>query len=231
MDIWVYSDESGVFDNKHEKYFIFGGVILLSDEERQNWIRRYLKAERVIRERHGNNKTFEAKATNITNEEKNKLFRSLNKCRKFGTVINLSKVNNTIFTDKKHKQRYLDYAYKMSLKNAFSKMIKSNVITPDTVNLIYVFPDEHTTATSGRYELHESLEKEFKIGTFNMDYSRFFPPLFTKLKGVQVQYCNSLNKPLVRASDIIANRIYHNVQNENFDALNSIPNFEYIVQP
>lgn len=29
MDIFVYSDESGVFDVKHNDYFVFGGLILL----------------------------------------------------------------------------------------------------------------------------------------------------------------------------------------------------------
>lgn len=210
---------------------MFAGVILLSDDERQDWIRKYLTAEKVIKERHGNKRNFEAKATNITNEEKSKLFRSLNGCYKFGTIIELKNVNDSIFSDKKHKQRYLDYAYKMALKNALKKMINSELIKPTDVETIFVFPDEHTTATSGRYELHESLEKEFKIGTFNMDYSAFFPPLFTNLKGLQVQYCNSANKPLVRAADIIANRIYHNACENNIKALNTVSNLEYIIQP
>ena len=96
---------------------------------------------------------------------------------------------------------------------------------------IFVFPDEHTTATSGRYELHESLEKEFKIGMFNVDYSSFFPPLFQNLKELQVQYCNSANKPLVRASDIIANRIYHDVNDRCMENIQKIPNLSYIIQP
>ena len=29
MDIFVYSDESGVFDVSHNEYFVFGGLILL----------------------------------------------------------------------------------------------------------------------------------------------------------------------------------------------------------
>lgn len=231
MDIWIYSDESGVFDKVHERFFVFGGVILLSDNERQDWIRKYLTAERVIKGRYPNKRNFEAKATNISNEEKSKLFRSLNGCYKFGTIIELANVHDSIFTDKKHKQRYLDYAYKMALKSAFRKMIAAKLIIPSDVEKIFVYPDEHSTATSGIYELHENLEREFKIGTFNADYSAFFPPLFTNLKSLQVQYCNSANKPLVRASDIIANRIYHNAYEDNIKALNAIQNLEYIIQP
>lgn len=231
MDIWVYSDESGVFDKNHERFFIFAGVIFLSDADRQVWIRKYRTAENVIKQRHGNSKDFEAKAANISNEEKGKLFRALNGCFKFATIIELSKVNDSIFSNKKHKQRYLDYAYKMALKAAFKQLISQKLINPNDVQEIYIFPDEHTTATSGRYELHESLEREFKIGMFNTDYSLFYPPLFHDLKGLQVQYCNSANKPLVRASDIIANRIYHDVNDGNWDNIKNILNLCYIIQP
>lgn len=231
MDIWIYSDESGVFDKSHEQYFIFGGVIILSDSERQSIIRKYITAERVIRQRHGENLSFEVKASHITNTEKSKLFRSLNQCHKFGTIIDLKHVHPAVFSDKKHKQRYLDYAYKIALKNAFQKMISNKLIIPSNIRMMYIFPDEHSTATSGRYELHESLENEFKIGTFNTDYSIFFSPLFPKLAGLQVQYCNSMNKPLVRAADIISNRIYHNAYDNNYAALDSVKNLEYIIQP
>lgn len=231
MNIWIYSDESGVFDKKHEQYFVFAGVIFLSDDDRQSWIRKYRRAEDVIIKRHGSKPNFEAKAAKITNTEKGKLFRSLNNCNKFATVIELEKVKSQIYSDKKHKQRYLDYAYKIALKVAFKQMISQGLIKPDNVENIFVFPDEHTTATSGRYELHEALEREFKIGTFNMDYSLFFPPLFPRLKGLQVQYCNSANKPLVRASDIIANRIYHDANNGCIEAIQTIPNLSCIIQP
>lgn len=36
MNLYIYSDESGVFDNKHEKYFVFGGLIFLSKFEKDN---------------------------------------------------------------------------------------------------------------------------------------------------------------------------------------------------
>lgn len=231
MDIWVYSDESGVFDKEHEQYFVFAGVILLSEDERQGWIRRYEAAERVIKARHGNIPNFEAKATRISNKEKGKLFRSLNNCWKFAVIVSQNKVNDSIFKNKKHKQRYLDYVYKIALKKAFKDLIDKNLVNPLDVQKIYVYPDEHTTATSGRYELHESLEKEFKIGMFSSDFTSFFPPLFPKLKELQVQYCNSANKPLVRASDIIANRIYYDINNDKIDEIKSIPNLIYITQP
>ena len=50
MDIFVYSDESGVFDRKHERYFVFGGIMFLSIAERDVCSRKYAHAEKVIRE-------------------------------------------------------------------------------------------------------------------------------------------------------------------------------------
>ena len=133
----------------------------------------------------------------------------MNNYYKFGTVINQKRVLDSIFRLKKSKQRYLDYAFKMSIKNCFCNLIKNNIIdVKEPINL-YFYIDEHTTATNGTYELRESLEEEFKNGTYNFDYNKFFPPLFENLNSVNLEFCDSKNKPLIRAADIIANKIYH----------------------
>lgn len=46
----------------------------------------------------------------------------------------------------------------------------------------------------------------------NMTWSRHFPPLFPNLCAVSVNFCNSGTTTLVRAADIVANHIYHQVQ-------------------
>ena len=74
---------------------------------------------------------------------------------------------------------------------------------------MYFFVDEHTTATNGRYELHQALEKEYKYGTYNNNYTKYFPPLFPNLKSLNVEFCDSSSKILVRSADIIANHIYY----------------------
>lgn len=208
MDIYVYSDESGVFDRIHNDWFVFGGVIFLSKDEKDNFSRKYLHAERKLRESRSLKKSDELKATLLSNKDKAKLFRSTNKVFKFGVSVNQKALNPNVFKNKKNKQRYLDYVYKIALKRAFESLIKQNRIIAESVENIYVFVDEHTTATNGRYELREALEQEFKIGTFNWNYILFYPPIFRKLKSVQVAFCDSKAKPLIRAADIIANRIY-----------------------
>lgn len=208
MNIFVYSDESGVFDKSHNKYFVFGGVVFLSKSDRDTGERKYRAAERSIRGKKYA-KGEELKACKITNIEKGKLFRSLNQVYKFAIIVDQERLMDRIFCNKKDKQRYLDYAYKVGLKRFFEFLIAQKIIDPHEVRGLYVFADEHTTATSGLYELQEGLEQEYKLGTFNLTYSRFFPPVFPDIDEVKVDFCNSEVKTLVRAADIVANKAYH----------------------
>lgn len=214
MEIYVYSDESGVFDVKHNEYYVYGGVVYLSKEEKEIAERKYISAENVIYGRNKLSKSQELKASFLSNKDKGKLFRSLNSTYKFAAIVKQKDVNENVFTDKKHKQRYLDYVYKIAVKRLFEKLIKDNIIVPEDVEKLFFLVDEHTTATNGRYELRQALEREFKSGTFNYNYNVFYPPIFTKLKSVDVAYCNSKNKTLIRAADIVANRIYFKAINE-----------------
>ena len=63
MNIYVYSDESGVFDSKNNDYFVFAGIIFLSKESHEIWKRKYLSAERTIRKSEELSKEVEVKAT------------------------------------------------------------------------------------------------------------------------------------------------------------------------
>lgn len=213
MDIFVYSDESGVFDRKHERYFVFGGIMFLSKEERDVCSRKYSHAENVIRERQSLTNGEEVKASRVTNENKGKLFRSLNNQIRFGVIIDTQKVIANLWGSKKDKQRYLDYAYKIAVKRCFSSLIQKGKVIPGDVHHLHFFVDEHTTATNGRYELREALEQEFRFGTYNFNWDHFYPPIFPNAISVDLEYCNSANKVMVRAADVIANRIYHSARN------------------
>jgi len=128
---------------------------------------------------------------------------------KFGVVVDQSRVRDSIMAHKKSKQRYLDYVFKIGVKRLLQQLITDGIIEPDTVENMYFFVDEHTTATNGVYELRETLEEEFKYGMHNLNFSTFYPPLFPKMQAVHLQYCNSETVTLIRAADITANRIYH----------------------
>ncbi len=209
MNIFVYSDESGVFDKMHNDYFVFGGVILLSGEAQGKAQRKYVHAENEAKQALNLGDHDEAKATAINNKWRSKLFRATTQEYRFGVIIDQQYVLDRIFADKKTKQRYLDYVYKIVVKRAFQNLIDLQLINPDDVTDIRFYVDEHTTATNGRYELCEALEQEFKLGTSNFSTMTFYPPLFPKMKKLSVTYCNSATVPLIRAADIIANKIYY----------------------
>lgn len=101
-------------------------------------------------------------------------------------------------------------------------MIAGGVIEENSVNNVHVFADEHTTATNGRYELREGLEQELKNGTYNMQYDRFFPPVFGNMRSIELSNCDSSKVPLIRAADIVANRIYYMALNRNIEKLENI---------
>lgn len=209
MRIFVYSDESGVLDKVHNDYYVFGGLIFISESERDIYSRKYIASEKNIRISESIASSVEVKACNIQPKSKNKLYRSVADAERFGVVISQKKLtNDDLFANKKTKQRYLDWAYKMAVKKKLEKMIAEGKIDPDTVESISFLVDEHSTATNGWYELRESLEKELKIGIWNFEHMAFHKPLFPKIKSIDLAYCNSSKKTLVRAADIVANHIY-----------------------
>ena len=54
MDIFVYSDESGVFDVKNNRYYVYGGVIFLSKNDREIANRKYRNIENVFKSKNKN---------------------------------------------------------------------------------------------------------------------------------------------------------------------------------
>lgn len=220
MNLYIYSDESGVFDNKHEKYFVFGGLIFFSKIERDNASRKYSSIEKQMRRKLNTDK--ELKANLLRKTDKRRLFSSMNNYFKFGIIIRLNSVINEIFIDKKSKQRYLDYAYKIGVKNALLKLSASGKINLDEIENMYFYCDEHTTATNGKYELKEALEQEFKSGTFNSSYQIHFAPITSNLRSLNLQYCNSDKVILIRAADIIANKLYNYAKQVKLMKINNV---------
>lgn len=135
-------------------------------------------------------------------------------------MIDQKKVNDRIFDNKKSKQRYLDYVYKVGLKKCFGKLISGGVLDPSEVDDIFIRFDEHSTATDGRYELREGIEEEFKIGTINFRYNTFHSPIFPNMRGsVHLDFRDSSRDALIRASDIIANQAWYHEMNDTSDTL------------
>ena len=87
MDLYIYTDESGVFDSAHNDIFVFGGIAFLSFEGKENFSRKYLHAEQTIRNSGRYKKIGELKATSITPKDRAKLYRSTNQCYRFAVII------------------------------------------------------------------------------------------------------------------------------------------------
>lgn len=227
MNLFIYSDESGVFDPVHEDYFVFGGLIYISKEQKDTEARKYRNVEKCIQYKYP--KGQELKACYISNKDKGKIFRSLNNSFKFGVVIDLKKVHKAICNSKKTKQRYLDYAYKIVLKKSLQSLELDGKIDLNKIENIYIYVDEHVTATDGRYELREAIEQEFKHGTFNASWNHFYEPITPNVRSIHLEFCNSAVKPLIRAADIVANRLYFNANHKI--SWNDLYNFFVISQP
>ena len=51
MDVWVFSDESGTFDSKHYKTFVYAGLIITDLQKMESIRRRFVAAERNKRKK------------------------------------------------------------------------------------------------------------------------------------------------------------------------------------
>lgn len=173
MKIFIYADESGVFDVKHYDYYVFAWVLCLG-KEAENTARKYLAIEKNLKEKDTYSGLDELKAFNLWPNHKMQLYRSLNSVYRGSVVIDQNRVNKNIFAVKKTKQRFLDYAFKRGVKEHLMKLVANGDLRDVDVKHLRFALDEHTTATNGKYELKEALIEELKHGTFNYTYQCFF---------------------------------------------------------
>lgn len=188
---------------------MFGGVLVRTKDARDREVRKYLAVERGLGEKAGRTKNGELKATTLCNRDKYQIYRSLNAMTWFAVVVHQKNLLSRIFNNKKTKQRYLDYAFKIGLKRALLACVEQGIVEADYAGHIEVRMDEHTTATDGRYELCEGLDQEFRLGTYNQQWDKFYPPVFPQLRQVSVEMRDSEKDALIRAADIVANRVYY----------------------
>ena len=79
--------------------------------------------------------------------------------------------------------------------------------------------------------MKEALEQELIHRTFNYQYNQFYPFIFPEVKSVELRYCNSTTTRLVRAADIIANRVYFLARSNQFKKIDELPNLHNIYLP
>ena len=77
------------------------------------------------------------------------------------------------------------------------------------IDQIVVFVDEHLSSTEGKYNLSQSIDEEFRLGTYNPEWGTFHGPVFSpRFPKIPVRYLDSRSVTLIRAADITANWIY-----------------------
>lgn len=211
MKLYVFADESGVFDQKHARWFVYGGVIILGKHNYDTLVNKHISIERSLR---SEDKTLassvEIKATYLNLKQRKRLFNlCAPQCLRFGVVVDQQRIYKQIYQSKQDKERYLDYALKRGIKQAIMCANSSNLININEIDRVSIVVDEHATATSGKYTLEESINEEFRHGTYSPNYDKYFEPLFSiEFPHISVAYCDSKKVVGVRIADITANWIY-----------------------
>lgn len=216
MHLYIYCDESGVFDKKHNNFYVMSGYIFLSQGETSIAAAKYSSVEKNIRKIKRIPKEQEIKASFLRKDFKSKrrLLNSLNDYTRFAIIIKLQEVIEKIYDHKKDKQRFQDYAFSRGIKEILLKLKNNEILNLDEIENITVNFDNRPIASSGKYDLKTSLLKELRDGKFNINWDWFIPGILKNLKKIKLNYLNSENNYLIRASDIVANSVWHKALSE-----------------
>lgn len=211
MKIYAYADESGTFDQVNNDLFVYGGVLVPGKEAKDVIERRYIAVENDIR-RYSDTlgADDETKASALTMKERKRLYQVIeaSPCYQFGVIVDQSRLRPNVFATKGSKQRYLDWALKMGLKTGVLAMIKDGVVSRERISKISVFVDEHSSSTSGKYNLRDSINEEFRHGMYGPQGAFHEPVLSPEFPEIPVSYLDSRKATLIRAADVTANWIY-----------------------
>lgn len=99
--------------------------------------------------------------------------------------------------------------------------MRAGFVLPEAETTVRLFVDEQSTKTNGFYNLRESIEAEFMRGVNNYKQTSAHGAIFRGSVRVRVKLCDSKKHTLIRASDLLANAIYHQY---NGEAELSVPN-------
>ena len=100
MDIFVFSDESGIFDYKHHDHFVYAGMIIIGKQEMDSLSRRYQALEKQLRKKTKYKTLPELKAAFLEYKDRHKLYNVFSHTFKFAVVIRQRQLDlKHIFTD------------------------------------------------------------------------------------------------------------------------------------
>ena len=144
MNIYVFSDESGIFDYKHHEWFVYAGVVVIGKQEMDILSRKFLALEKKLRQKTKYRNMPELKAKYLDEKDRKKLLGVFCETYKFAIVIKLNHLDlKRVFHNQKSKQNYMDFAYRFVLRKAFEHMICRGSLFPDEAFDIIINEDNH----------------------------------------------------------------------------------------
>lgn len=205
-----YIDDAGVLHNNAPGgVFVYAGLCFLDNKGKESASRRYHAVALQIK--NGAHIDGEVKASKLEPKHKGSLFSTISQEDLIFLKVNNHDVRDTIMDDKKSIHRYKDYILKRIVKQKIIEYVEDSKIDIHKDICINLMVDEQGTATNGVYNLQSSIYEELKSGISNFDYGKFFPPIFPKETNVEVHvlFCDSATNTLIRAADIVANRVWY----------------------
>lgn len=203
--MYVFIDDSGVL-HPNDPYFVYGGYIFLSYQEKERAEREYRTLVSKIRKKL--NIKGELKACRLSRKHKRSLFNIMKNEESFFVAIDNSKVRESIMKETRSRHRYKDYVLKRIIKEKVKYFIRNKQIDPNKKLRIKICIDEQHTASNGYYDLKSSIYEELIAGVSNFDYGKTFEPILYNGLDIEIRFCDSSYNFLVQASDIWANRVY-----------------------
>lgn len=224
MDLYIFSDESGIFDSKHYDLFVYAGLIIIGKQDMDMLSRRYLGLEKNLRKKTKYKNTGELKARHLDDCDRKKLLKLFSRVLKFAVLVDLKKLDQEfVFKNQKSKQRYMDFAYQTVLRKAFELMLHENIVKLEEELSIFIHEDNHHIATGIKCSKEEAIFQDLQSGTYVPGSGMFIPPLFPNLQKVSVTLHDSVQATLIRGADLIANTVYVSAMKDNTASLSDIP--------
>ena len=218
MEIYVYSDESGVFDVKHYDTFVFSGLVFTDISKRDSAARRLLSLEKKLRNKEVYKNTPELKAGKTSRKDRELLYTTVNTYDTFAVVINQDKLDaKHIFADKKSKQRYINYAYKCLMQYTMANLLNKKTIPKNEPITLNIVMDSRPATEEDTEDLRLAIIESLKYGSYDAK-GKFVKPIIQNLEDVTVQYKDSEATPLVRAADIVANKVFSVYRKDKLDS-------------
>lgn len=229
--VYFFFDDSGVFHiNEPSGYFVYAGFVFSDRVEMETAKRKYINANRKIKNALGYDRVTELKAAGLASKHKRALLNSVLEYESVSVSVELARVYGYIMENKKSRCRYKDYILKRCIKNKLLDMISRGIIKSDEDTVIDINIDEQLTATDGYYDLRDSISEELQHGIVNFNYGVTHPKVFLCDVRVNIKYCESKNNYLIQASDVLANRIHASYLTGNLRSRN-IPNHSSLTFP